>query len=75
LLDANQQSARAICFYTEGVKLVVEGSPVVEELKALQARGRLIVCQTCLNYFNLIDKVQVRSSGDGRYSRSAVEGG
>ena len=43
LLDANENLPTAICFYTDGVKLVVEGSPVVEELKILQARGvRLI---------------------------------
>ena len=60
LLDANGNLPAAICFYTDGVKLVVEGSPVIEKLKTLEARGvRLIVCQTCLNYFNLVDKVQV----------------
>lgn len=60
LLDANGSLPAAICFYTDGVKLVVEGSPVIEEIKILEARGvRLIVCQTCLNYFNLVDKVQV----------------
>jgi len=51
---------RALCFYTDGVKLTCEGSPVLEELKALEERGvSLIICQTCLNYFGLMDKVQV----------------
>jgi intracellular sulfur oxidation DsrE/DsrF family protein len=50
----------AICFYTEGVRLVVEGSPVLDSLRALEERGvRLIVCSTCLGYFGLMDKVQV----------------
>jgi intracellular sulfur oxidation DsrE/DsrF family protein len=50
----------AICFYTEGVKLVAEGSPVLEELHQLAARGvRLIICSTCLEYFKLKDKVMV----------------
>ncbi len=50
----------AICFYTEGVKLVCEGSPVVEELRALETKGvRLIVCSTCLHYFELTDKALV----------------
>ncbi len=49
----------AVCFYTEGVKLVVEGSPALEQLRALEAKGvRLIVCSTCLNYFDLADKVK-----------------
>jgi intracellular sulfur oxidation DsrE/DsrF family protein len=50
----------AICFYTDGVKLVVEGSPVLEPLKSLEARGvHLIICSTCLSYFGLEDKVRV----------------
>lgn len=54
----------AIGFYTDGVKLVVEGSPVLDELKLLEEKGVfLIVCSTCLNYFNLMDKVQVGIPG------------
>jgi intracellular sulfur oxidation DsrE/DsrF family protein len=49
----------AICFYTEGVRLVLEGSPVIEKLAALENKGvRLIVCSTCLEYFGLTDKVK-----------------
>lgn len=59
LVEYNMLPA-AICFYTDGVKLVVEGSPVLEELRALEEMGVwLIVCQTCLNHYNLIDQVQV----------------
>ena len=29
----------AICFYTDGVKLVCEGSPILAELLALEAQG------------------------------------
>ncbi|MGA2490065.1 MAG: DsrE family protein [Anaerolineales bacterium] len=54
----------AICFYTDGVRLACEGSPVLEELKALEAKGiRLILCQTCLNAFELSDKVKVGTVG------------
>lgn len=60
LIQLNDTLPNAICFYTDGVKLVVEGSPVLEQLKSLEVKGvRLIVCSTCLEYFNLIDKVQV----------------
>jgi intracellular sulfur oxidation DsrE/DsrF family protein len=60
LLDDNNILPAAICFYTEGVRLVVEGSPVLDVLKALEAKGvRLIVCTTCLNFYNLMDKVKV----------------
>jgi selenium metabolism protein YedF len=49
-----------ICFYTEGVRLVAAGSPVLDELMQLEEQGvRLIVCGTCLNYFGLMDQVEV----------------
>ena len=48
----------AICFYTDGVKLVCEGSPVLAELQALEARHvRLVICKTCLDYFGLAGQV------------------
>jgi selenium metabolism protein YedF len=60
LLAQQTELPAAICFYTEGVRLVVEGSPVIESLKALEERGvRLIICSTCLNYFGLEDKLRI----------------
>lgn len=59
LLEADSMPA-AICFYTDGVKLVVEGSPLLERLAQIEQRGvRLIVCSTCLTYFELTEKVRV----------------
>src|SRR3972149_8924697 len=59
LIDENGIHPGAICFYTEGVKLAVTGSPVLEQLKSLEAKGvHLILCSTCLNYYNLADQVQ-----------------
>jgi selenium metabolism protein YedF len=49
-----------IILFNSGVKLVVEGSPVVEDLQALCGRGvEVLVCGTCLGYYNLKDKVVV----------------
>ena len=60
LLDEHDILPAAICFYTDGVRLVVDGSPVVDALKSLEAKGvRLILCSTCLNYFNLVKQVRV----------------
>lgn len=43
-----------LAFYSEAVKLLIEGSPVIEELITLEQRGvRLIACKTCLDYWNL----------------------
>ena len=50
----------AICFYTEGVKLVIDDSPVLGQLKALEAKGvHLIVCSTCLEYFNIKERLKI----------------
>lgn len=60
LLAQEEQLPAAILFYTEGVKLVVEGSPVINWLEMLQSKGvELIVCTTCLEYFGLKDQVRV----------------
>ena len=60
LLLENDSLPAALCFYTEGVKLVVEGSPFLEQLTQLEQRGvRLISCSTCINYFELTEKVKV----------------
>jgi intracellular sulfur oxidation DsrE/DsrF family protein len=53
-----------ICFYAEGVHLVVEGSPVLDSLRAMEEKGvRLIICNTCLNFYNLTEKVAVGITG------------
>ena len=60
LLLENGTLPGAICFYTDGVRLVVQGSPALDPLRQLEARGvHLIVCQTCVNYYSLADRVQV----------------
>ncbi len=60
LLDESNTLPSVICFYTEGVKLIIEGSPVLEPLQSLEQKGvRLIICSTCLNYYGLADKVRV----------------
>lgn len=60
ILLQNDSLPDVICFYTDGVKLVCEGSPVIEQLRVFESKGvRLIVCSTCLSYFGLNEKVQV----------------
>ncbi len=60
LLGQSEDFPAAICFYTEGVKMVTDGSPVLGELAALEKKGvRLIVCSTCLDYFGLADKIRI----------------
>ncbi len=57
LLLAGDLTPRALCFYTEGVHLVCEGSPLLEPLRALEQRGTaLLVCTTCLEFYGLQDR-------------------
>jgi intracellular sulfur oxidation DsrE/DsrF family protein len=55
---------QSICFYTDGVKLVCEGSPALLGLRILQGEDvRLVACRTCLEHFRLTDKVAVGEVG------------
>ena len=49
-----------IIFYHEGAKLVTEGSPVVEIIKKIEEIGvEILICGSCLEYYGIVDKVQV----------------
>ncbi len=48
---------KAIVFMNSGVKLSIIDSPVVEELEELEQNGvQILVCGTCLDYYNLEEK-------------------
>jgi selenium metabolism protein YedF len=50
----------AVVLMNGGVRLVVEGSAVLDDLRALAARGvDLLVCGTCLGFFELKDRLAV----------------
>jgi sulfur relay (sulfurtransferase) complex TusBCD TusD component (DsrE family) len=60
MIAADELLPSQICFYTDGVKLCVNGSPALAELRALAAKGvELILCSTCLDTFGLSDQVAV----------------
>ncbi|MHC5011616.1 MAG: DsrE family protein [Planctomycetota bacterium] len=64
LVEENGQLPGAVAFYTNGVRLVVEGSPVLDLLQSLEARGvRLVICKTCLDAFGLTEQVRVGVGG------------
>ncbi len=49
-----------IVFVNNGVKLTIGDSPVIDDLKELEASGvDLLVCGACLTHFNLMDKKDV----------------
>jgi sulfur relay (sulfurtransferase) complex TusBCD TusD component (DsrE family) len=48
-----------ILFYTDGVRLACEGSPVLEQLRQLEQGGvELVLCQTCLVTYGLENAVR-----------------
>ena len=47
-------------FYNTGVKLTVQGSDVLDDLKQMESEGvQILVCGTCLNYFEIKEKLAV----------------
>ncbi len=64
LLAEETELPQVIAFYNGGVKLICNGSPVIEQFKTLEERGvKLIACKTCLKYFDLLDKVEAGIAG------------
>jgi len=51
---------QTIIFFNTGVRLACEGSPVLDDLRALEKGGiEMLACGTCLGYFELKDKLAV----------------
>jgi hypothetical protein len=59
-LETEAEKPHAICFYTDGVKLLAAGSPAVLGLKLIEAQGvRLLACQTCVQHFGIAKRLAV----------------
>lgn len=59
-LGESEVKPGTIIFWNTGVRLLAEGSPVLEHLKKLETQGVVILgCATCLDYFKLTDKMKV----------------
>ena len=53
---------RTLLFLNSGVRLTTEGSPVLTALQTLAGKGvKVMSCGTCLDYFNLKEKLAVGS--------------
>ena len=49
-----------LVFVNNGVKLTIDGSEVLDDLKSYENGGlKILVCGTCLNHFNLLERKQV----------------
>jgi len=60
LVPRTLQELWRLVFVNNGVKLTIDGSEVLEDLKGYEKEGlNILVCGTCLNHFNLLDRKQV----------------
>jgi predicted peroxiredoxin len=59
-LEGQEVKPKAVCFYTQGVKLVCKGSKAVFGLKMIEGMGvQICSCKTCLEYYGLLEEVAV----------------
>jgi selenium metabolism protein YedF len=59
-LDESQEKPSGMIFWNTGVRLLCQGSKFLEPLKRLEKHGvELLACATCLDYFELTDKLAV----------------
>jgi len=60
LLGESEQKPSSLIFWNTGVRLVCEGSKVLDHLKRLQQQEvEILACTTCLEYFDLTGKLAV----------------
>jgi selenium metabolism protein YedF len=64
-LNETKPYPKAVIFMNSGVKLVVEGSEALENIQKLAEKNiEIISCGTCLDYYNIKDKLQVGIVGN-----------
>jgi len=55
----------AVVCYNGGVKLAVDGSPVIDTLKELEIRGvQILLCGTCVDFFGISGKIAAGTISD-----------
>ena len=60
LLGESGDKPSSLVFSNTGVRLVCEGSQVLDHLKRLEKQGvEILACTTCLEYFDLMDKLVI----------------
>ena len=60
LLGESDEKPTTLIFWNTGVRLLCEGSKVLNHVKRLEEKGmEILACTTCLEYFDLTDKLTV----------------
>jgi selenium metabolism protein YedF len=59
-LAESQEKPASLVFWNSGVKLVAQGSWALAHLKKLEQQGvEILACSTCLDFFELTEKLAV----------------
>ena len=59
-LTQQEKLPKTMLFYNGGAHLTCEGSPMLEDLRALEAEGvEILTCGTCLNFYGLTERLAV----------------
>ena len=59
-LSQQERLPQTILFYNGGAKLTCQGSPSLEDLQGMAARGvEILTCGTCLNHYGLKEQLAV----------------
>ena len=59
-LTQQEKLPKTMLFYNGGAALTCEGSPMLEDLRALEAEGvEILTCGTCLNFYGLTERLAV----------------
>lgn len=75
VLNEGEELPTHIVFMHEGVKLAVEDTPVLPSLRDLEAKGvKILSCGTCLDYYNIKDKLKVGKVGNMYGARDILAG-
>ena len=65
VLSVSNDKPDRIVFWNTGVRLVCTGSEVLDSLEKIEEQGiEVLACTTCLNYFNLMSKIEVGKPTD-----------
>ncbi|OGO24958.1 MAG: hypothetical protein A2144_08840 [Chloroflexi bacterium RBG_16_50_9] len=60
LLGESPEKPDTVVFLNSGVRLVCDGSNVLDHVRRLEEQGvEMLACTTCLEYFDLTDKLKI----------------
>ena len=68
-----QNSFSHIILVNSGVKIACNKASTIDDLKEISQQSKVLLCQTCLNYYALDDKVEVGDKSNMKEISSLVD--